>query len=147
MHVDNIRAQGDMNGAGDVPFSGHTEQTRIGMQTAFLKQEFAQSRAQAGLVLSSLFRCSGEELSGFASHAKATVGQASFDIFAGSACQGQLDVMNGRGSIEADSGQDASPDPVNQIGSTAGLDDMSAQCGDHGPIRLDGCTDRIAPAP
>ena len=79
----------------------------------------------------------GEGVGRLAGHAELAAGQLRGDVLAGLAGEGQLEIVDRRRAVHGDGLDDAALDPVDQVRSAAGLDDVPAEGGDDGaPSRL-----------
>ena len=127
VHVDDVGAEGDVDGAGDAGAIGGEDQARFVVRAIHVVEMPAQRPAEAELVLRAVVGGDGEGVGGLAGHAEFPLRQLRRDVLAGLAGEGQLEVVDRRGAVHGDRLDDAALDPVDQIRSAAGLDDVAAQ--------------------
>src|SRR5262249_53958638 len=92
----------------------------------------AQGGAEPDLVVGAGAGGDGEGVGGLAGHTELPGRQAGRDVLAGIAGQGQLEVVDGGGTVEGDRLEQALLNPVHQVGPAAGLEDVAAERGHHG---------------
>ena len=87
---------------------------------------FAERFTEAALVLGAIVRGDREGVGRFAGHAERSAGKLRSHVLTCLAGERQFEIVDSRRAIHGDGLDDAALDPVDQVGSTTGLDDVAA---------------------
>ena len=112
-----------------------------------LEDDLAESSPQSGRSRCRAIAGRGEQSGSLASKAEGARHEPAADVLAGLAGDRQLEVVDRRRAVQGKPGQDSAVDPIDEIDTAAGLDDVTAQRRDDRAAGGEGANDRIAQAP
>ena len=107
MHVDDVGAERDVDGAGDAGAISGEHQARFVMRAVHLVEVPAERPAEAEVVFGAVVGGDGEGVGGFAGHAELALGQLRRHVLAGLAGEGEFEIVNRRRAIHGDGLDDA----------------------------------------
>jgi hypothetical protein len=127
MHVDNIGAEGDVNGARNAGAISRQYQARLRMRTVEAVEVLAQRPAESAFVFRSVAGGHGEGVGSFSGHAELAGRKLRRDVLAGLTGDGEFKIMYRRRTVQRHRLEDSVLNPVDQIGRAPGLDDVPSQ--------------------
>ena len=143
MHVWDVRADGEMNGDGDAVLVSGEKDARFGVfdgndaAVQKLARGFAVADANALRELGEFV----EVVAGLFRHAELARAQTGFDVFGRVPGQSDFEIMDERGAVHGDSGDEAAIHQVDQNGAKANFDDVAADAPKNGSALFAGGVD------
>src|ERR1700730_2237549 len=143
MHVGNVRADGEMDGDGNAAFVGVNEDAglRVLDRDDAAREELPGGFAVADAGAVGKFGDFVDVLAGLRGHAEPAFAEAGFDVFRSVAGKSDFKVMDERGAIHGDAGDEAALHEIDQDRAEADLDDVAADAPQNGPTLFAGGVD------
>ena len=134
MHVRNIRADGEMNRHGNAVLVGRDEDA--GIRVLDVKDAAVQKLPRGFAVAdANTVRQLGDFVdvfSGFFRHAELAFAEAGFDVLGSVAGEGDFEIVNERGAVHRDSGDESALHQIDQNRAEADFDDVAADAPENG---------------
>ena len=127
MIVDDVRADGDVDRDRDAAHVGLQQQAELAELRLPAAEVAPQGFTDAEAIRDAIADGKIDVSAGLLSHAESALLELGFDIFAGRADEGDFEVMDDASPIHRDGRDEAPVHEVDQHGTQAGLDDVTAQ--------------------
>src|SRR5260370_14691420 len=128
VHVGNVRADGDVDGHRNTVVVSGNEDAGIRMLdwNDAAREELAGGFAVADSSAIRKFGNFVDVLAGFLSHAELAFAEAGFDVFGSAARKRHFEIVNERGAVHGDTGDEAAFHQIDQDGAKSDFDDVAA---------------------
>ncbi len=124
MLVDDVRADGDMDGDRDAALDARAQDAQLALRE--IAHRLAEGLPGAEAAGGAVGERGVHEARGFIDHAERSVVESALDVLARLALIGGLEVVDGAGAVERDCGKDAAPHGIDDHGIEPALDRMGA---------------------
>ena len=134
VHMRNVRADGEMHGDGNAEFVGSGEDAgvRVGDVNYGVVEKLPGGFAVAEAGTHGDFCDLVEIFAGFRGHAECTGSQTGFDIFGSVAGEGDFEIVDERGAVHCERGDEAAAHEIDEERAEAGFDYMAADAPEDG---------------
>ena len=143
VHVGNVRADGHVHGDGNAKLVGGGQDAgvRVGNVDYGVVEKLAGGFAIAQAGAHGYFCNLVEILAGFRSHAECAGAETGFDVFGSVTGEGDFEIVDERGAVHGQRGDEAAAHEIDQQRAEADLDDVAADAPENGFALLAGLVD------